>query len=352
MIIQLVDNIKTEHYDALFRLLERNRFKVKEVTTQLGRYILAMGGDEFDIRRVGNLAGVEDVHAVNDKHLLVSSKWKTRPTSIQMGENLTIGGGGFSIIAGPCSIENKEQTKVIADYLKQQNIALMRGGVFKPRSSPYSFRGTGVEGLSYFSKICRENGIKVVTEVMQPEMIDAMYPMVDIFQVGARNSQNYNLLDELGRLDKPVLLKRGLSGTMDELLYSAEYIFSGGNERIILCERGIRTFEKAYRNTLDLNIIPLLKQKTHLPVIVDPSHGTGIRSLVEPMTLAAFMAGADGALIEIHPNPENAMSDSKQTLSFEEMSQLTEKINRSVEFKKNELVYSTIEYSLPDGAPG
>jgi 3-deoxy-7-phosphoheptulonate synthase len=337
MIIQLEDNIKPENYDILLKVLEQNRCKVKEIPTQLGRYILAMGGDEFDIRRVGNLAGVKDVHAVNDKHLLVSSKWKTQPTSIRLEDNLTIGGGGFSIIAGPCSIENKELTKAIADYLKQQKIPLMRGGVFKPRSSPYSFRGTGLDGLTYFSELCRINGIKVVTEVMQPEMIDSMYPMVDIFQVGARNSQNYNLLDELGRLDKPVLLKRGLSGTMDELLYSAEYVFSGGNERIILCERGIRTFEKAYRNTLDLNIIPFLRQKTHLPVIVDPSHGTGIRSLVEPMTLAAVMAGADGALIEIHPTPEKAMSDGQQSLSFEEMSQLTEKINRTIHFKKSEL---------------
>ena len=337
MIIQLEKDIRQEEQEELLKLLKLHRFSIKTVRTQLGNYILAIGNDDFDIRRAGNLPGVADVHAVNDKHLLVSSKWKTSPTRIHLGDQVSIGGGGFSVIAGPCAIESAEKTEEVAYYLQEQNIRLMRGGVFKPRSSPYSFRGTGLEGLKYFSEVCKEKGIKVVTEVMQPEMIEFMYPMVDVFQVGARNSQNFDLLDELGRVDKPVLLKRGLSGTIDELLYSAEYIFSGGNEQIILCERGIRTYEKAYRNTLDLNMIPLLKEKTHLPVIVDPSHGTGIRSLVEPMTLAAVMAGADGVMIEIHPNPEQAMSDAQQTLSFEEMSLLNQKINKILDFTETEL---------------
>ncbi len=337
MIIQLKKEIQDQEYQKLLNLLKNNSFKTRSVETQLGRYILALGNDNFDIRIVGNLPGVEDVHAVNDKHLLVSSKWKTSPTQISLGNGTSIGGGDFTLIAGPCAIEDKDKTEQTADFLKGQNIGIMRGGVFKPRSSPYSFRGTGLEGLKYFSEICHERGIKVVTEVMQPEMIEAMYPMTDVFQVGARNSQNFNLLDELGRLDKPVLLKRGLSGTLDELLYSAEYVFSGGNEQIILCERGIRTFEKAYRNTLDLNIIPLLKEKTHLPVIVDPSHGTGIRNLVEPMALAAIMTGADGIMVEIHPSPEKAMSDAKQTLGFEEMSILIQKIHKTIRFRQNEL---------------
>src|SRR6056297_2797599 len=281
--------------------------------------------------------GVKDIHKVDDNYKLVSSKWKVKPTKVVLDKDVYVGSNGFSIMAGPCSVENENQVHQMVDFLKENDIKIMRGGVFKPRSSPYSFRGVGIEGLKMFYGICNAHGIKIITEVMEPEQIDLMYDYIDIFQVGARNSQNFNLLDALGKVDKPVMIKRGLSGTIDELLYSAEYIFSGGNEQIILCERGIRTYEKAYRNTLDLNVIPLLKEKTHLPVVVDPSHGTGIRSLVEPMTLAAVMAGADGVMIEIHPNPEQAMSDPQQTLSFEEMSLLNQRINKVLNFRETEL---------------
>jgi 3-deoxy-7-phosphoheptulonate synthase len=198
----------------------------------------------------------------------------------------------------------------------------MRGGTFKPRSSPYSFRGLGLEGLEIFSSIARESGVKVVTEVLDASQIEPMLPLVDVFQVGARNSQNFSLLDELGRVDKPVLLKRGLSGTLEELLQSAEYIFSQGNEKIILCERGIRTYEKAYRNTLDLNAVPYLKEKSHLPVVVDPSHGVGVRRYVPAMAMAGLVAGADGTLVEIHERPEEALSDAAQTLSYQEAQEL------------------------------
>ena len=202
----------------------------------------------------------------------------------------------------------------------------MRGGVYKPRSSPYAFRGLGMDGLKLFYKHCSENGIKVITEVMQVSQVEEMLDYVDIFQVGARNSQNFNLLDILGKVDKPVMIKRGISGTIDELLYSAEYVFSNGNEKILLCERGIRTFEKAYRNTLDLNAIPILKEKTHLPIIVDPSHGIGIRKHVETMSLAGIVAGADGIIVEVHEQPEKAFSDGQQTLYYSQAERMYKKM--------------------------
>jgi 3-deoxy-7-phosphoheptulonate synthase len=337
MIIQLNNNVTKKEYESLKQTLASMEFQYRKVETQLGSYLIALNGKETDIRAIGNLSMVKDVHAVNDRQQLVSSKWKTNPTVIDLGDNVRIGEGKFSIIAGPCAIENENQVKEFAGYLSNEGIDIMRGGVFKPRSSPYSFRGAGIEGLRYFSRLCHKKNIKVITEVMEVEKIEAMYPYIDIFQVGARNSQNFNLLDALGKTDKPILLKRGLSGTIEELLYSAEYIFSGGNEQIILCERGIRTYEKSYRNTLDLNAVPLLKEKTHLPVIVDPSHGTGIRSLVEPMSLASLMSGADGVMIEVHKNPLEAYSDGKQSLSMGQMTVLHQKLRALAQFKKQHL---------------
>lgn len=231
-------------------------------------------------------------------------------------------------MAGPCSIEGEEQIRKVLAHLKEQGIRVMRGGVYKPRSSPYAFRGLGVEGLKLWYQMAQEAGIKIITEVMQVSQIEEMYPYVDIYQVGARNTQNFNLLDELGKVDKPVMIKRGISGTIDELLGSAEYVFSAGNEKLILCERGIRTYEKASRNTLDLNAIPILKEKSHLPVICDPSHGIGIRHHVEPMALAGIMAGADGIIFEVHEKPEEAWSDGQQTLNFRESAALVAKMNK------------------------
>jgi 3-deoxy-7-phosphoheptulonate synthase len=212
------------------------------------------------------------------------------------------------------------------DHLVQNGIKIMRGGVFKPRSSPYAFRGMGMEGLKMFNRICRQNGIKIITEVMQVSQIAEMYDYIDIYQVGARNSQNFNLLDELGKVDKPVLLKRGMSGTIDELLQSAEYVFSNGNEKLLLCERGIRTYETAYRNTFDINAIAVLKEKSHLPVIADPSHGIGVRDFVPAIALAAAVAGADGVIYEVHEKPEEAASDGQQTLNFIESKELVDNL--------------------------
>src|SRR6185437_14236452 len=201
----------------------------------------------------------KDVHVVSDSYKLVSRKWKVATSQVDLGNNIIIGDGSCSIIAGPCAIENEEQVASIVNHLVENNIKIMRGGVFKPRSSPYTFRGMGIEGLKMFYRICQQHGIRIITEVMEIDQIEKMYEYVDIFQVGARNSQNFNLLNVLGKVDKPVLLKRGISGTIDELLHSAEYIFSSGNEKLMLCERGIRTFETAYRNTFDINAIQVLK---------------------------------------------------------------------------------------------
>jgi len=328
MIIQLNPEINPDEKKQVLNAISEHHCQAKEVSTQLGNYLLVLGNIDFDIRRIGNLPGIKDIHRVTDDYKLVSRKWKIRATKIQLDDKVSIGNHDLSLMAGPCSIENEQQIRDTVELLKKLDIKIMRGGVYKPRSSPYSFRGVGLEGLKLWHSICQEYDIKIITEVMQLDQIDQMYPYIDIYQVGARNSQNYNLLDALGRVDKPVLIKRGLSGTIDELLYSAEYIFSAGNERIILCERGIRTYEKAYRNTFDINAIPLLKQKSHLPVIADPSHGTGIRHLVEPVALASVAAGADGVIIEIHKTPEKAASDSQQTLNFQEITRLVQKARK------------------------
>jgi 3-deoxy-7-phosphoheptulonate synthase len=297
-------------------------FSTTAVQTQSGSYLVCIGGREVDLRQVSRLQGVADVHRVTDVYKLVSRKWKVGSTSVDLGDGVRIGEGSHTIIAGPCSIESEAQVRSTVQFLVSQGVRAMRGGTFKPRSSPYSFRGLGLEGLEIFSSIARESGVKVVTEVLDASQIEPMLPLVDVFQVGARNSQNFSLLDELGRVDKPVLLKRGLSGTLEELLQSAEYIFSQGNEKIILCERGIRTYEKAYRNTLDLNAVPYLKEKSHLPVVVDPSHGVGVRRYVPAMAMAGLVAGADGTLVEIHERPEEALSDAAQTLSYQEAQEL------------------------------
>lgn len=334
MIIQLENNVLPQSKELILELLSKHSFKISEVITQISSYFVAIGKKDFDIREIGNMEGVRDIHKVDDNYKLVSSKWKVNPTQIALDKSTHIGSNGFTVMAGPCSIENENQIRTMVEFLKQNNVTIMRGGVFKPRSSPYSFRGAGIEGLKVFYEICKANGIKIITEVMEPEQIELMYDFVDIFQVGARNSQNFNLLDALGKVDKPVMIKRGLSGTIDELLQSAEYVFSGGNEKIILCERGIRTYEKAYRNTFDINAIPVLKEKSHLPVIADPSHGTGARFMVESVALAAIMSGADGVIVEIHEQPEKAMSDGQQSLDFYEAKLLFERMQKTYLFTK------------------
>lgn len=335
MIIRLEDNITSDHLSKIREKITTIGFKNIHVKTQFGNYLVGIGKNDIDLRTIGSMEGILDIHRVTDQYKLVSSKWKLGYSSLDLGDDVIIGNDHFEIMAGPCSIENEEQIVRTVKHLKANNINIMRGGVFKPRSSPYSFRGLGIEGLKQFHKHCSENGIKIITEVMQLSQIEEMLPYVDIFQVGARNSQNFNLLDGLGKVDKPVMIKRGISGSIEELLQAAEYVFSNGNEKILLCERGIRTFEKAYRNTLDLNAVAILKDKTHLPVIVDPSHGIGIRKFVETMSLAGIMAGADGLIVEVHEQPEKAFSDGQQNLNYEEAEYLYKNVNTILETRRN-----------------
>jgi chorismate mutase/prephenate dehydratase len=256
---------------------------------------------------------------------LVSRDYRAEDTLVRVGE-LLIGGKGFVVMAGPCSVESREQIMQTARHVKSCGAHVLRGGVFKPRTSPYSFQGLEWEGLGLLFEAGKEYGLPIITEVLAPEQVRGIAEKADILQIGARNMQNFPLLREVGKINKPVLLKRGLSSTLEELLSSAEYILSQGNGQVILCERGIRTFETATRNTLDLSAVPVLLERTHLPVIVDPSHGTGNRRYVEPMALAARAVGAHGLLIEVHPQPEKALSDGDQSITFEQFSRLMQKL--------------------------
>ena len=335
MIVQLKEDISEKQKEALIQEINQIGYKITEVKTQLGDYLVGIGKKEFDIRKIGQKEGIQDIHIVSDEYKLVSKKWKAKPTSIDLGDDVYIKDGDMAIMAGPCSIESEEQIIKVLDHLKENGIKLMRGGVFKPRSSPYAFRGLGIEGLKLWHSLAQKAGIKIVTEVMQVSQIEEMYPYVDIYQVGARNTQNFNLLDELGKVDKAVMIKRGISGTIEELLQSAEYVFSGGNEKLILCERGIRTYERASRNTLDLNAVPILKAKSHLPVVVDPSHGIGIREYVPQMALSGVMSGADGIIYETHEIPEKAYSDGQQTLDFSQSALLADWIKKTFAMRKS-----------------
>ncbi|EPR69938.1 bifunctional 3-deoxy-7-phosphoheptulonate synthase/chorismate mutase [Cyclobacterium qasimii] len=334
MIIQLNSDISTQQKENLVQKINGIGYKVTEVKTQAGNYLIGIGKGAYDIRKIGSMDGILDIHVVSDEYKLVSKKWKAKPTTVDLGDGIAIKDGDMAIISGPCSIESEEQIERVIAHLKENNVTMMRGGVFKPRSSPYAFRGLGMEGLKLWHQHAKAAGIKIVTEVMQVSQIEEMHDYVDVFQVGARNTQNFNLLDELGKIDKAVLLKRGISGTIEELLQSAEYVFSGGNEKLILCERGIRTYERASRNTLDLNAVPILKSKSHLPVVVDPSHGIGIRDFVPQMALAGVMAGADGIIYESHEHPDQAYSDGQQTLNFTQSSELIGYIRKIFEVRK------------------
>lgn len=335
MIIQLRPTISSAEKESIRTKVKSLDYKSNEVRTQRGSYLVCIGKKEFDIRQLGHMPGIADIHRVSDDYKLVSRKWKVGRSKVDLGDGVFIGDGSLSIMAGPCSIENEKQVEETIAHLVKNNVKIMRGGVFKPRSSPYAFRGLGIDGLKMWYDLSRKAGIKIITEVMQVSQIAEMYPYTDVFQVGARNTQNFNLLDELGKVDKAVMIKRGISGTIEELLYSAEYVFSAGNEKLMLCERGIRTYEKASRNTMDVNAIPILKEKTHLPVIADPSHGIGIREFVEPVALAAVMAGADGVIYETHQKPEEAASDGQQTLDFDESSRLIQRMRKAFDLKND-----------------
>lgn len=290
--------------------------------------ILGLVGDtsQIDIDLIRALEIVEDVKRIQEPYKSANRKFHPQDTAIKVGD-LQIGGGHFQIIAGPCSVESEEQILLLAETVKRAGGTILRGGAFKPRTSPYAFQGLRDEGIRLLLKAREATGLPIVTEIMDISQLE-LFSDVDIIQVGARNMQNFELLKALGKVKRPVLLKRGLSNTFQELLMSAEYIMAGGNEQVILCERGIRTFETYTRNTLDLSAIPVLKTLSHLPVIIDPSHATGIARLVPPMALAATAGGADGLIIEVHNDPEHALSDGPQSLTPSAFAQLVEKINR------------------------
>ena len=331
MIIQIQKGASDKEVHNISESVQSMGYTFNDINTQFARYLICIGKKEIDLREIGFLAGVADVFKVSDAYKLTSTKWKVGKTAVDIGDGIRIGNGQFQIMAGPCSIESEEQIVSTIEHLKANGIKIMRGGVYKPRSSPYSFRGLGMDGLKLWYQLAKENNIKIITEVMQVSQIAEMHDYVDIFQVGARNSQNFNLLDELGKVDKPILLKRGMSGTIEELLQSAEYVFSNGNEKIILCERGIRTYETAYRNTMDINAITILKDKSHLPVVADPSHGVGVRKYVDKIALASIMAGADGVIMEVHECPQKAFSDGQQTLDYGQSKNLIEKMGKARE---------------------
>lgn len=301
--------------------LETHLSQGKEVT------IIGIVGDKTRLN-TENLQIFEDVDKlvpVTESYKLSNKKFHPEPTSVKVG-NTTIGPGHLTIMAGPCAVETEDQLMMIAKAVKKAGATIVRGGAYKPRTSPYSFQGLEEEGLRYMQEAARETGLATVCEVISRDAIDAAVKYVDMIQIGARNMQNFQLLREAGQSGLPVLLKRGMAATIDEWLNAAEYIISEGNPNVVLCERGIRTFETATRNTLDISAVPVLKSKTHLPVIVDPSHATGVRAYVAPLAKAAIAVGADGLMIEVHNDPAKALSDGPQSLTFEQFDTLCEEM--------------------------
>ena len=315
MIIMLKQNPDKQEVEKLTLMLEKENVTINYVHGKFND-VIGLVGDTSHLDANSILASseiVETVTRVSEPYKAVNRKFHPDDTVIDV-DGSKIGGQHFGVIAGPCSVESEEQMIQVAKAVKDSGAKFLRGGAFKPRTSPYAFQGLHDEGIRLLLEAKKETGLPIVTEIMSISHLD-LFNDVDVIQVGARNMQNFDLLKELGHSNKPILLKRGLSSTMEELLMSAEYILAGGNKNVILCERGIRTFEKATRNTLDLSAVPLLKSKTHLPIIVDPSHAAGIASLVEPLSKAAVAVGADGLMIEVHNNPKMARCDGDQSLT-------------------------------------
>ena len=318
MIIVMKGGIPKEHVHNVIRTIEELGYQ-SHVIWGTQRTVIGAVGDERGKARLHSLEvmpGVESVVPILQPFKLASREFKSVSSVVRVG-NAEFGGGRLAIIAGPCSVESEDMVMQLALLAKEAGASVLRGGAFKPRTSPYAFQGMGMEGLRLLAAARDATGLAVVTEVLKPEDVDAIAEYADMLQVGARNMQNFALLKRVGEVGKPVLLKRGMASTIQEFLMAAEYILSEGNYNVVLCERGIRTFETATRNTLDLSVVPLIKELSHLPIMVDPSHATGKRSLVPPLAKAALVAGAHGLLIEVHPEPEKALSDGPQSLTFE-----------------------------------
>ena len=338
MVVVMRPGTAKQDIDALVAKLKGLGLDVG-VTNGVGCTILGLVGDTtaVDMDKISINPHVERVMRVQEPYKKANRKFHPEDTVVSVGR-AKIGGGNFSVIAGPCSVESEEQICAVAEDVKRSGAALLRGGAFKPRTSPYSFQGMGTPGLDLLMEAREKTGLPIVTEIMDPRMADLFEREVDVVQVGARNMQNFELLKEVGKMSKPILLKRGLSSTYEEWIMSAEYIMSEGNENVILCERGIRTFETYTRNTLDVSAIPAVKQMSHLPVIVDPSHAAGMYWMVEPLALAAVAAGADGLIIEVHNDPAHAKCDGQQSLTPEKFDNLMGKVSAMVDLAGKTLV--------------
>jgi 3-deoxy-7-phosphoheptulonate synthase len=323
MIVSMQERATEEQIDAVIDAMVEVGVEVHR-TTGASQTILAGVGPtaNVDLSKFEVLPGVLQVHRISSPYKLAGRAFRPEGTVIEFANGVKVGGERVAVMAGPCSIESREQIFATAARVKAIGASFLRGGAFKPRSSPYAFQGMGIPGLQMMREAAQEHGLLTVSEVMEIAQIELMLPYVDCFQVGARNMQNFNLLRELGQARKPVLLKRGIAATIEELLLSAEYILSGGNYDVILCERGIRTYETATRNTMDISAIPVVHKLSHLPIVADPSHGTGRREMVASMARAAVAAGADAILVEVHPNADKAASDAAQTLYLEQFDEL------------------------------
>jgi 3-deoxy-7-phosphoheptulonate synthase len=326
MIIVLETGVADKQIEEIIRVLHDHGFDVHRSTGVQHTVLGAIGvHPEFDHRQIELLDGVAEVVRVTEPFKLASRAFKREGSVFNIG-GVKIGGPEVIVMAGPCAVETEEQIFKIAKSVKDSGAKILRGGAFKPRTSPYSFQGLGEDGLKMLRAAADVYQLKVITEVMDKSQIDLIEKYADILQVGARNMQNYMFLKDLGKASKPVMLKRGIAATIEEWLMSAEYILSGGNEQVILCERGIRTFETATRNTMDISAIPVVKKKSHLPIIADPSHGVGIRDKVIPMARASVAAGADGIMVEVHHDPDHALSDGAQSLYPDQFSQMMKEI--------------------------
>ncbi|HEX7287569.1 MAG TPA: 3-deoxy-7-phosphoheptulonate synthase [Candidatus Angelobacter sp.] len=323
MIVAMQERASEEQIQHVIERLINMGFEVHRSTGARQTVLGAVGArHEFDIRDIEVLPGVSEVHRISSPYKLVARSFRPEGTMVRFPHSVTVGGDEVVIMAGPCSVESRDQLFAVAESVSRSGAKFLRGGAFKPRSSPYTFQGLGEEGLKLLREAADKFGMLAVSEVMEISQIPLLLPYVDLLQVGARNMQNFNLLRELGKVRKPVLLKRGISATIEELLLSAEYLLAGGNYDVILCERGIRTFETYTRNTMDISAIPIVKKLSHLPIVGDPSHGTGRRDKVAPMGRAAVAAGADGLLIEVHNCPDKALSDGAQSLYPEQFAEL------------------------------
>ena len=341
MVIVMEETATEEQISNVIERLVRLGFDIHRSTGVRHTVLGAVGGQIIDTRDIEVIDGVKEVLRISAPYKLANRAFKPEPTRIRV-KDVVIGGPEVVMMAGPCTVESRDQVMAIAEIVYRNGARVLRGGAFKPRTSPYSFQGLGEEGLKYLRQAADRYDLLVVSEVMEPSQIPLFIRHVDILQIGARNMQNFNLLREVGRINKPVLLKRGPSATIEETLLAAEYVMSGGNHEVILCERGIRTFEPYLRNTFDVSAIPVFKKLSHLPVVADPSHATGRRDKVIPVAQAAVAAGVDGLLIEVHHDPDNALCDGAQSLLPDQFEKLTHRLR---------LIAEAVDRSISPGIP-